>query len=94
MAPMKNPTELMRNIDPAWPVEIFNSLLIVGSSGENINRLMKVRKKTRVRYRMLQNMDRKVSGTGQDLSDIKPPFCINFIKRLNINLSYNTGKID
>jgi len=38
-------------------VEIFSSLLIVGSSGEKINRLMNVRKKTRVRYRILQNMD-------------------------------------
>jgi hypothetical protein len=72
-APMKKPNELIRKIDPAWPVEIFSSSLIVGSSGEKINRLMNVRKKTRVRYRILQNIDWKVSGIGQDLSDIKPP---------------------
>jgi hypothetical protein len=30
---------------------------MVGSSGENIKRLMNVRKNIRVRYRILQNMD-------------------------------------
>jgi hypothetical protein len=56
-APIIKPRELIRKIEPACPALMPRSADMVGSSGENIKRLMNVRKNIRVRYRILQNMD-------------------------------------
>jgi hypothetical protein len=56
-APIIKPMELIRKMEPACPVLMPRSADIVGRSGEKIKRLMNVRKKMSVRYKMLQNMD-------------------------------------
>jgi hypothetical protein len=83
---IRTPKEPTRKIEPAWLGLNAKSCPMVGMSGANMKRLMKVRKKRRVRKITVPIKAEKGSGVGHALSVIGPPEA----KRVMENLEKHT----
>jgi len=73
-APIANPIDPNRKIEPAWAVVIRRSRDIYGNKGAKINRLKKERKNRKAIKMTFPITEFKGAGTGQVLLDIAVSF--------------------